>query len=62
MKFLKGLSDTNLVIVTTKGRTDSHERDIIQCELEEKLEKKVVVLPNDVYIIGIDIAKDYKED
>ncbi|WGX77415.1 hypothetical protein QJS64_19300 (plasmid) [Paraclostridium bifermentans] len=62
MKFFKGLSDANLVIVTTKERTHGNERDIIQRELEEKLEKKVVVLPPDVYIVGIDMATECKED
>ena len=62
MKGFKGLSDANLVIATTKDRTHRDERDNLGYELEEKLGKKVIVLPRGVYIVGIDVDKDYKED
>lgn len=61
MKFFKGLSDANSVIVTTNERTNREERDNIEYELEEKLEKKVIVLPYGVHIVGIDMASDYEE-
>lgn len=62
MKVFKGLSDANLVIVTTKEITHREARNSIEYELEEKLGKKVVVLPRDVYIVGIDMATECKED